>query len=50
MNEKQRLKEIIDILKESNILEGISPEKLINVISKLGPTFIKLRTNALKQI
>ena len=42
MNEKERLKEIISILKESNILSGITPEKLYDIISKLGPTFIKI--------
>ena len=42
MNEKERLKEIIHILKESNILNGITPEKFCNIIEKLGPTFIKI--------
>ena len=42
MNEKERLKEIIHILKESNILSGVTPEKFCDVIEKLGPTFIKI--------
>lgn len=42
MNEKERLKEIISILKNSNLLSGITPEKVYDTISKLGPTFIKM--------
>lgn len=42
MNEKERLKEIIHILRESNILSGITPDKFCNIIEKLGPTFIKI--------
>lgn len=42
MNEKERLKEIIHILKKSNILSGITPEKFCSIIEELGPTFIKI--------
>ena len=42
MNEKERLKEILSVLKDSNILSGVTPEKVYDIISKLGPTFIKL--------
>lgn len=42
MNENERLKEIIKILKEGNLLNDSSPENLCLVISKLGPTFIKI--------
>ena len=42
MNEKARLKEIVSILKESNFLSGITPEKVCMTITKLGPTFIKI--------
>ena len=42
MNEKARLKEIVSILKESNFLGGITPEKVCKTITKLGPTFIKI--------
>ena len=42
MNEKARLKEIVAILKESNFLSGITPEKVCTTITKLGPTFIKI--------
>ena len=42
MNEKVRLKEIVSILKESNFLGGITPEKVCKTITKLGPTFIKI--------
>ena len=33
---------ILSILKDSNILSGVTPEKVYDIISKLGPTFIKL--------
>lgn len=42
MDEKTRLKEIVSILKESDFLSGINPEKVCTTISKLGPTFIKI--------
>jgi ubiquinone biosynthesis protein len=42
MDEKKRLKEIIKILKDSNILNGITPSKFCNIIESLGPTFIKI--------
>lgn len=42
MNEKARFKEIVSILKESNIIGGITPEKVCTTITKLGPTFIKI--------
>ena len=42
MNQKTRFKEIVSILKNSNLIGGITPEKLYTTISKLGPTFIKI--------
>ena len=42
MNERQRFKEIITILKENNIVNGITPERLCLIFTKLGPTFIKI--------
>lgn len=42
MNEKIRFKEIVSILKDSDLISGITPEKLCNTISKLGPMYIKL--------
>lgn len=42
MNEKARFKEIVAILKESNLIGGITPEKVSATIMKLGPTFIKV--------
>ena len=42
MNEKMRLKEIITILKDSDLISGITPQKLCNTISNLGPTYIKI--------
>lgn len=42
MNEKERLKEIISVIKESNILSGVTPDKVYDLVSKLGPTFIKM--------
>ena len=43
MDEKARFKEIVAILKESSLISGgITPEKLYNLLSRLGPTFIKI--------
>ncbi len=42
MNERMRFKEIISILKNSDLLIGITPKKLCDTISKLGPMYIKL--------
>lgn len=42
MDEKTRLKEIVSILKNSDLIKGITPEKVCITISNLGPTFIKI--------
>ena len=42
MNERTRLKEIVEILKESNLIKDFTPEKLNRTLTKLGPTFIKV--------
>lgn len=42
MNEKARFKEIVSILKNGNLIRGMSPQTLCDVIVKLGPTFIKI--------
>lgn len=39
---KDRLKEIIEVLKENNITHGINPVKLCKILEELGPTFIKI--------
>lgn len=42
MNEKTRFREIISILKNSDLIRGFTPQKLCATITKLGPTFIKI--------
>lgn len=42
MNEKQRLIDIITILKNNNILSGLNPQKLVKILEELGPTYIKI--------
>lgn len=42
MDEKTRFKEIVKILKESNLISDRTPENVCKTISKLGPTFIKI--------
>lgn len=42
MDEKTRFKEIVSILKESNLLTNRTPQNLCATITKLGPTFIKI--------
>ncbi len=37
-----RFKQILKIIKQSDIIHGLTPEKLYDMIVKLGPTFIKL--------
>ncbi len=39
---KDRLYEIIRVLKNNNILSGITPEKIRKILEDLGPTFIKI--------
>ena len=39
---KDRLKEIIKVLNENNITEGMNPKKLCKILEELGPTFIKI--------
>lgn len=38
----ERLNEIVKIIKDSNLIGGISPKKLCDTIEKLGPTYIKI--------
>ena len=40
--EKERLKEIVSILKKSDLIHGITPGKLCETLTKMGPTFIKI--------
>jgi len=39
---RERLSEIIDVLRRNEITKGVSPEKLCAIMEELGPTFIKL--------
>lgn len=39
---RKRFKEILAVMKKHDIVRGVSPEKLFNVINELGPTFVKL--------
>ena len=38
----RRFREILSVLREHNIMRGLSPEKLRSILEDLGPTFIKL--------
>ena len=42
ISKKERLQQIINVLKENKILEGLTPEKLRIILESLGPTFIKI--------
>lgn len=42
MNSRERLKEIIEIVKKYELTKSINPEKVRMIIEDLGPTFIKL--------
>lgn len=37
-----RLKEVIAVLKKYNYDDGIIPEIVINILTDLGPTFVKI--------
>lgn len=39
---KDRLFEIINVLKNNNILSGMNPQKFKKILEELGPTFIKI--------
>lgn len=47
---RQRLREIVDVVRKHDILHGITPEKLCAIIEDLGPTFIKLGANPLHAV
>ena len=42
LENRERLSEIVEVLRRNEITKGISPEKLCAIIEELGPTFIKL--------
>lgn len=42
LENRERLGEIVEVLRRNEITKGISPEKLCAIIEELGPTFIKL--------
>ena len=37
-----RLHEIVDILRRSDMIHGVTPQKLRIMLEELGPTFVKL--------
>ena len=37
-----RFNEIVKILKDSKLIEGVTPDKVYDTIVKLGPSFIKI--------
>ena len=39
---RERLREITEVLMRSEIVRGITPEKLRRILEELGPTYIKL--------
>ena len=42
MENRERLGEIVEVLRHNEISRGMTPEKLCAIIEELGPTFIKL--------
>lgn len=42
MDNRERLREITDVLRKNKITRGITPEKLRVILEELGPTYIKL--------
>ena len=41
-NELKRLNEMKNILLKYDLTRGITPDKVVNILEELGPTFIKL--------
>ena len=39
---RSRLHEIVDILRRSDMIHGVTPQKLRIMLEELGPTFVKL--------
>lgn len=39
---RQRLMEIVEVVRRHEIGKGVTPDKLCAIIEELGPTFIKL--------
>ena len=39
---RQRLMEIVEVMRRNELVKGMTPEKLCAVIESLGPTFVKL--------
>ena len=37
-----RFRDILRILRKNQVMRGMTPEKLVNVLTELGPTYIKL--------
>ncbi|MEG0743086.1 MAG: AarF/UbiB family protein [Clostridia bacterium] len=37
-----RLKEILGVLSKHNVIAGVTPQKLCDIVEELGPTFVKL--------
>ena len=37
---RQRLMEIVEVVRRHEIIKGLTPEKLCAIIEELGPTFI----------
>lgn len=40
--QENRFREIVSILMKNQVMRGMTPEKLVNVLTDLGPTYIKL--------
>ena len=38
----RRFREMVEVLRRRKLLQGISPEKIRQILEDLGPTFVKL--------
>ena len=45
----KRLKEVLDVLRKYNYDDGITPEITVNILTDLGPTFVKIGQIASQQ-
>ena len=38
----KRMREIIDVLRQYHVTQGLTPQKAVDVLEALGPTFVKI--------
>ena len=42
MIQKDRIVQIVEVLKKYEVMSGVDPEKFRHILEELGPTYVKL--------